>query len=149
MTLRPLLDAGPVIALHAAAALVAFALGLAQLLRRKGTPSHRVLGWVWVLLMGAVAMLSFRISTICTWRGFSAIHLLSVGTLVALPAGVISARRHDVRRHGRIMTGLFVGALVIAGGFTLIPGRVMHDVVFGTRTNDSNACPQAAAVGEG
>jgi len=26
---------------------------------------------------------------------------------------------------------LFVGALVIAGAFTLLPGRLMHEVVFG------------------
>ncbi len=26
---------------------------------------------------------------------------------------------------------LFVGALVIAGAFTLLPGRLMHEVIFG------------------
>jgi uncharacterized membrane protein len=29
------------------------------------------------------------------------------------------------------MIGLFSGALVIAGLFTLLPGRIMHAVVFG------------------
>jgi uncharacterized membrane protein len=29
------------------------------------------------------------------------------------------------------MTGLFFGALVIAGIFTLVPGRIMHAVVLG------------------
>jgi uncharacterized membrane protein len=29
------------------------------------------------------------------------------------------------------MTAIFVGALVIAGLFTLMPGRIMHAVVFG------------------
>jgi uncharacterized membrane protein len=29
------------------------------------------------------------------------------------------------------MIGLFTGALVIAGVFTLLPGRIMHAVVFG------------------
>ncbi len=29
------------------------------------------------------------------------------------------------------MLGLFLGALVIAGIFTLLPGRIMHKVVFG------------------
>jgi uncharacterized membrane protein len=29
------------------------------------------------------------------------------------------------------MTMTFVGALVIAGLFTLLPGRIMHAVVFG------------------
>ena len=29
------------------------------------------------------------------------------------------------------MLGLFIGALVIAGVFTFLPGRIMHAVVFG------------------
>jgi uncharacterized membrane protein len=29
------------------------------------------------------------------------------------------------------MVGLFVGALLIAGAFTLLPGRIMHAVAFG------------------
>ena len=33
--------------------------------------------------------------------------------------------------HRRIMISIFTGALVIAGLFTLLPGRIMHAVVFG------------------
>jgi len=33
--------------------------------------------------------------------------------------------------HRNSMVGLFVGALVIAGAFTFLPGRIMHAVVFG------------------
>jgi uncharacterized membrane protein len=29
------------------------------------------------------------------------------------------------------MTAIFLGALVIAGVFTLVPGRIMHKVVLG------------------
>jgi uncharacterized membrane protein len=29
------------------------------------------------------------------------------------------------------MLGLFFGALVIAGAFTFVPGRIMHKIVFG------------------
>ena len=29
------------------------------------------------------------------------------------------------------MTAIFFGALVIAGLFTLVPGRIMHKVMFG------------------
>jgi uncharacterized membrane protein len=36
-----------------------------------------------------------------------------------------------VQRHRFTMLGLFCGALVIAGLFTLAPGRIMHKVVFG------------------
>ncbi len=29
------------------------------------------------------------------------------------------------------MTAIFVGALLIAGAFTFLPGRIMHAVAFG------------------
>ena len=48
-----------------------------------------------------------------------------------LPLGVVHARRHRVREHRTSMIWLFVGALIIAGIFTLFPGRIMHQVVFG------------------
>jgi uncharacterized membrane protein len=41
------------------------------------------------------------------------------------------ARRHDVTGHRLTMIFTFSGALVIAGLFTLLPGRIMHAVVFG------------------
>jgi uncharacterized membrane protein len=48
-----------------------------------------------------------------------------------LPIAVWRAHRHDVNSHRRAMLGLFFGALVIAGVFTLLPGRIMHAVLFG------------------
>ena len=45
---------------------------------------------------------------------------------------VVAARRHNVRRHRITMLWLFAGALVIAGLFTFMPGRIMHAVVFGS-----------------
>jgi uncharacterized membrane protein len=57
--------------------------------------------------------------------------LISIFTLVTLPLAVWAAHRHAVERHRRAMTGLFFGALVIAGIFTLVPGRIMHAVVLG------------------
>jgi len=62
---------------------------------------------------------------------FSPIHLLSIFTLVMLPVAVLHARHHRVERHRKAMTSIFIGAMVIAGLFTLLPGRIMHDVVFG------------------
>ena len=44
---------------------------------------------------------------------------------------MIAARRHNVARHKRTMMGLFGGALIIAGLFALMPGRIMHAVIFG------------------
>jgi len=131
MNLSPLLDAAPAIPLHAFAAIAAFVLGLVQFAAPKGTLPHRTVGWIWVLLMLTVAASSFWIHAIRLWGPWSPIHLLSIFTLVMLPLGVWAAHRHRVTHHRHIMIGIFSGALVIAGLFTLLPGRIMHAVVFG------------------
>ena len=131
MNLAPLLDAAPAIPLHAFAAMAAFVLGIVQFAAPKGTLPHRTIGWIWVLLMLMVAASSFWIHAIRLWGPWSPIHLLSIFTLVMLPLGVWAAHHHRVDHHRNIMIGLFSGALVIAGLFTLLPGRIMHAVVFG------------------
>ena len=132
MSLAPLLNAAPAIPLHAFAAMAAFALGVIQLAAPKGTLPHRTLGWLWVGLMAVVAISSFWIHQIRMLGPWSPIHLLSIFTLVVLPLGVWRAHQHDVVGHRRIMVLIFTGALVIAGLFTLVPGRIMHSVLFGS-----------------
>ncbi len=133
MSLTPLLNAAPQIQIHAFAAIMAFALGAIQLAAAKGTVSHRIMGWCWVALMLLISASSFFVHGhgFRLWRSWSPIHLLSVFTPIMLVAAVRAARRHDVRTHAIIMISIFAGALVIAGLFTLVPGRIMHDVVLG------------------
>ena len=131
MSFAPLLEAAPAIPLHAFAAMSAFLLGLVQFAAPKGTLPHRTLGWIWVLLMAGVALSSFWIHQIRLIGPWSPIHLLSIFTLVMLPLAVWRAHRHRVADHRRIMMALFSGALLVAGLFTLLPGRIMHAVVFG------------------
>jgi len=45
----------PLVFVHLVAALAALLLGIAILTRRKGTFSHRTLGWTWVTLMAVAA----------------------------------------------------------------------------------------------
>ena len=130
MSLAPLLDAAPAIPVHAFAAMAAFVLGVIQFAAPKGTLPHRTSagsGWP----DAGVAVSSFWIHQIRLWGPWSPIHLLSIFTLVMLPLGVWRAHRHRVADHRRIMIVIFSGALVIAGLFTLLPGRIMHAVVFG------------------
>jgi uncharacterized membrane protein len=131
MNFAPLLDAAPAIPVHAFAAMAAFALGIVQFAAPKGTLPHRTLGWIWVGLMLSVAVSSFWIHQIRLVGLWSPIHLLSIFTLITVPLGVWRAHRHQVADHRRIMILIFSGALVIAGLFTLLPGRIMHAVVFG------------------
>lgn len=131
MSFAPLLDQPLLIQAHAFAALLALGLGIFQLAAPKGTPRHRITGWTWVGLMAVLVGTSFFIHEIRLLGPWSPIHLLSIMTAIFLPLGVLRARQHRVRQHRRTMIGLFLGALIGAGIFTLLPGRVMHEVVFG------------------
>jgi uncharacterized membrane protein len=132
MSLAPLLNAAPEIQLHAFAAIAAFVLGAVQLIAPKGTLPHRTLGWVWVLLLLVISFTSFWIHGIRMWGPWSPIHLLSVFAPIMLVVGVLAARGHNIRRHRITMTSIYAGALLLAALFTLVPGRLMHGVLFGS-----------------
>jgi uncharacterized membrane protein len=117
----------PAIAIHLVSVLLAFVLGAALLTRRiKGDRWHRTAGWSWVLLMLSAALSSLWIPG---FMRLSWIHVFTALTLISLPLGVIRARRGDIQGHGRTMTGLFVGGLVIAGVLAFAPGRTLHRAV--------------------
>lgn len=131
MTLNPLFNEPAVIQAHALIALVLVPLTVALFVAPRGRMAHRVMGWCWVIGMAVVALSSFWIHTINLIGPFSPIHILSVVTLFALVGGVRAARGHRVARHRATMRSLVFGALLVAGAFTLLPGRVMHAVLFG------------------
>ena len=129
MTLAPLLGASAIVQLHIAAALGALALGTAVLFLRKGTRTHRRIGWFWVGAMLAVAITSFWITGLRPGQ-FSPIHLLSILTLATLPYAIWARRVGRIGSHRAAMMTLYV-SLVTAGAFTLIPNRLLGRVVFG------------------
>lgn len=130
INLQPLLSSMPPIPSHAFAALAASLLGVVQFVRPKGTPSHRWLGRVWVGLLAYVAISGFFISEIRTFGYFSPIHLLSIVTLVSLIVAIWAARVGRIGTHKRTMIALYFLALILTGIFTLLPGRVMFQVIF-------------------
>ncbi len=132
MSLAPLLNAPAVIQFHAAAAMLALGVGAAQLWRPKGTRSHRVMGWSWVIFMMAIAVSSFWISTIKQFGAFSLIHVLSIVTIINVPLAVYAARRGRISAHKSGMVSIFFLALVVAGLFTLLPGRILGRVLWGS-----------------
>ena len=131
ISLAPLLQAPLAVQIHAFAALAAFLLGLVQFAGLKGTRAHRGVGYVWIGLMLLVAVSSFFIHELRQWGSFSLIHILSIFTLGMLPLALYFARQHNVVSHRRTMLGLFFGALVLAGAFTLLPGRILGRALFG------------------
>ena len=131
MSFAPLVSAPLAVQLHAGAALAALMLGTWQVLAPKGGWRHRLVGWIWIGLMAAVALTSFGVTGGRGALGFSWLHILSGFVLMTLPFGVLHARQGRIGAHKRQMLGLFCGALVVTGGFTLLPGRIMGGVVFG------------------
>jgi uncharacterized membrane protein len=119
------------IQIHALTALAAIPLGALQFFTRAGADTHRLLGYAWVGLMLVVTISSFFISANPVIGRFSWIHGLSVFTTIALIIGAVAALRRQRQTHRAIMINVFWFALVVTGIFTLLPGRVMHQVVFG------------------
>lgn len=132
MSLTPLFESGVAIYSHALLALASVLIGGIQLAAPKGTGLHRWLGYLWVALMAYVAVSSFFINEIKVIGDWSPIHLLSGLTLVTLVIALHAARSGKIQRHLRAMRALYFLALIVAGAFTLLPGRTMHTVVFGT-----------------
>ena len=125
-----LADQAPVLQIHIAAASVALVIGVVLLVGIKGNGLHRALGWTWAVAMATVAISSIFIRNIND-GAFSWIHLFTGWTIIVLPMALYAARRHDIAAHRARMTGLFVGALLIAGMFTFFPGRLMWRVFLG------------------
>ncbi|MBB3441899.1 DUF2306 domain-containing protein [Sinorhizobium sp. B11] len=130
MTLEPLFNAPLAIQIHVLAVVPAAILGAYLLARPKGTPRHRLLGKVWMALMVITALSSFFIHRINLFHGFSPIHLLSIAVLAGSWRAILAARRHDIRTHRRVVSGMYFGGIVVAGLATLLPGRLMNAVAF-------------------
>ena len=122
----------PLIFFHLVTALLALLLGAVMLARRKGTRSHKALGWAWVLLMGSTALASafIRDYGMPNLAGFTPTHAFTVLTAVTLPRGIWAIRRGNVAAHRRSMSNLYVGACLLAGVFTLLPGRFLGHLLW-------------------
>jgi uncharacterized membrane protein len=132
--LSPVLAAPLAVKVHLAT--IAGAAGVAAILMSgvKGDRLHRVLGWSWAgfMLLTAVSALLIRAPVgLPSIAGVGVLHIFSAVTLVLVPLAVLAARRHDVARHARMMTGLVVGGLGVAGVFAFLPGRMLWAVFFG------------------
>ena len=123
----------PIVLLHLGSALAALVLGAAILLRPKGRGAHRWMGWTWVALMATAALSSAFVGTgrMPNLAGFSPIHLLTLFVLWQQPRGVLAARRGEVALHRKTMRGLYIGGCVVAGLFTLAPGRLLGQWLWG------------------
>ncbi len=131
-TFNQLLQRHPVVFFHLITAFVSLILGLVILNRRKGTASHKALGWTWVVLMGSTAVASgfIRDYHLPNLFGFTPIHAFTVFVALQLPRGIWFIRQGNVVGHRKTMRGLYIGACVVAGIFTLLPGRFLGTLLW-------------------
>lgn len=128
MNLDPLLSAPHAIQIHVFTVVPAAVLGTYILAMKKGTARHKLLGKVWLVLMVASAFSSFFIHTIRSWGEFSPIHLISLWVIIASFLAIRTARKGNIRAHRSYILGMYIGGILGAGAFTLLPGRIMNAV---------------------
>jgi uncharacterized membrane protein len=116
--------------LHLVTIMVALALTPVMLLRRRGDPLHRQLGWVWCAAMLLTALLSFLVRN-ANHGGFSFIHILSAWVLIQVPLIVTAARAHNIRAHRSRVRAMVTGALLVAGFFTFPFNRLLGHWLIG------------------
>lgn len=112
---------------HVATVVPAAFLGAWLLAAPKGTKRHRRLGRLWIGLMAATSLSTFFIHEIRLVGDFSPIHLISAYVLASCVLAVRAARRRNIAAHRSHVAGMYLGGIVIAGAFTFLPGRIMHD----------------------
>ena len=128
---EPLFETTFVVHIHVVSATGAFVLGAFILWRRKGTKLHKALGKVWIVLMLVVATSALFIHELRLIGPFSPIHIFSIMVYVGVAQGLYYIRRGNVVAHQASMQGLYLGALILAGAFTFLPTRLMHELFFG------------------
>ncbi len=131
MNLAPIADAPLAIKIHLATVLPAFVIATWLIFfSTKGAPWHRGLGAVYLTLMTVTAITTVFIRSIIP-GSLSPIHLFIPLTLFGVSGALWNVRRGNIRGHRNAMLGLYFGGILIAGGLTLIPGRLLHHVFFG------------------
>ncbi|MEL6917655.1 MAG: DUF2306 domain-containing protein [Bacteroidota bacterium] len=109
-------------------------IGAYLLFATKGTKNHRGIGKVYMGLMFFTALVSLFLPAQVGSQflgHFGWIHSFSLLTLYSVPTAIWAIKKGNVRRHKIKMIMLYIGAILIAGGFTLAPGRYLHQVFFG------------------
>lgn len=118
---------------HLATVVPAVFLGSILLLKSKGTRFHRSLGKIYMTLMLLTAVITLLMParlgpTLFDHFGF--IHGFSLLVIYSVPIAIFYVKRGNIIAHKSVMKGMFLGGIVLAGGFALMPGRYLNTVLF-------------------
>ena len=131
MNLAPLAAAPLAIKLHLATVLPAFVIGSWLIFfSTKGARLHRFWGAAYLALMTVTAIDTFFVRSLDPGH-LTLVHLFIPLTLFGVFGALWNVRRGNIKGHRNAMIGLYVGGLMLAGAFTLLPGRLMHALFFG------------------
>jgi uncharacterized membrane protein len=127
----------PAIAIHLSAAVGATLVGPLALWARHGRSTrprlHRAFGYAWVTLMivaatSALFIRDFRLPNIA---GFTPIHGFIPVVYGMLGLAFWFLAKGNINGHRKTMQRLYFGGCLVAGAFTLAPGRFLGNLVFG------------------
>lgn len=118
--------------LHVAAVLPTIPLGGWLLLAKKGTPMHKQLGKVWLVLMLTTATTATTAIFIQTSGSFSWIHLFVPLTFHAARKVMSTARAGNIKAHKNHLVRTYLLALMIPGiAAFAAPGRLIIVLLMG------------------
>lgn len=126
----------PLIAVHMTAALTAIALGPVALWARKGATQrpklHRAFGYAWVTLMltAAISAIFIRDVGLPNIAGYTPIHIFVPVTFYFLFRAFQHLAHGNIAGHRMAMQRLYISACIVAGAFTLLPGRYLGNFVW-------------------
>ena len=119
--------------IHLVTILPCIPMGAFVLFAKKGTKTHRILGKIYmVLMLFTTSVTVFMPAKVGPqlFNHFGWIHLLCALTLWTVPSAYFAIKKGKVKSHQRKMVLLYIGAILIAGFFTLTPGRYLHTLLF-------------------
>jgi len=119
--------------IHLYTVIPCFIIGGIMRILEKGTPLHKALGRIYMILMLFTASVTLFMPAHfgpTLFNHFGLFHTFSFLTLYSVPTAYIAIKQNDVKKHQRKMILLYVFAIIIAGSFTLAPGRYLHWLLF-------------------
>ena len=119
--------------LHLLTVIPCFIIGTLLLLIKKGTKTHKIFGRVYMILMLFTAIVTLFMPADVgptIFNHFGWIHSFSFLTIYTVPTAYFAIKKGNVKVHKRKMILLYFGAIIIAGGFTFVPGRYLHTLFF-------------------
>lgn len=119
---------------HLATVVPAFMMASFLLFTPKGTPRHKLLGKLVMLLILATSIITLFMPAHVgpsLYHHFGFIHILSVFVIYNIVSAYVAIKRGNIKLHKSNLVGVYLGGFFIAGSFALMPGRLLHTWLFG------------------